>query len=68
MGLSATEAVAVAARPLPARYPDPVRQVVVGAVEEMGLRRRQSDRDWLMLTPKVIGPQSANVLLEADRR
>jgi hypothetical protein len=52
-----------------ARYPDPVRfQVVLSTASKKWVYADvRSDRDWLkVLTPKVIGPQSANILLEAD--
>jgi hypothetical protein len=52
-----------------ARYPDPVRfQVILSTASKKWVYAEvRSDRDWLkVLTPKVIGPQSANILLEAD--
>ena len=52
-----------------AHYPDPVRfQVVLSTPSKKWVYAAvRSDRDWLkVLTPKVIGPQSANILLEAD--
>ena len=52
-----------------ARYPDPVRfQVVLSSSSKKWVYAAvRSDRGWLkVLTPKVIGPQSANILLEAD--
>ena len=52
-----------------AQYPDPVRfQVVLSTSSKKWVYADvRSDRDWLkVLTPKVIGPQSANILLEAD--
>jgi hypothetical protein len=52
-----------------ARYPEPVRfQVVLSTASKKWVYAAvRSDRDWLkVLTPKVIGPQSANILLEAD--
>ena len=51
------------------RYPDPVRfQVVLSTPSKKWVYADvRSDRDWLrVLTPKVIGPQSANILIEAE--
>jgi hypothetical protein len=52
-----------------AQYPDPVRfQVVLSTPSKKWVYADvRSDQGWLkVLTPKVIGPQSANILLEAD--
>jgi hypothetical protein len=71
MGLSKPPKLSLSQREVrySARYPDPVRfQVVLSSPSKKWVYADvRSDREWLkVLTPKVIGPQSANILLEAD--